>query len=123
MILTFSVIRQVRYFLSSPINITLLRKGTSLLMQSLMYTGGTFSPPAVMISSISHHINYTGIIYIHLLPLMRPVMYKKPSYIEYTINTTNIHNTQLALSKRPISPECNHPSSSIVSFVFSSMPR
>ena len=43
--------RQVRYFLWSPITKTLLRKGTSDLMRYSMGTGGMFSPPEVMMSS------------------------------------------------------------------------
>ena len=56
-LLTFNVNEQVKYFLLFPINIALLMKGTSLLMQSLMYTGGALSPPAVIISST--HTTFT----------------------------------------------------------------
>ncbi len=48
---TLRVTRHVKYFLWSPMTMTLLRKGTSLLMWFSMGTGGMFSPPEVMISS------------------------------------------------------------------------
>ena len=48
---TLSVMRHVRNFLLSPMTITLLRKGISLLIRLSMGTGGMFSPPDVMISS------------------------------------------------------------------------
>ena len=41
----------VTYFLLSPMIMTLLMKGNSLLMWSSMGTGAMFSPPEVMISS------------------------------------------------------------------------
>ena len=50
-ILTFRVIRHVRYFLLSPTIITLLRKGVSLRILDSKLTGGMFSPPEVMMSS------------------------------------------------------------------------
>lgn len=49
--LTFNVTKQERYFLLSPMTITLLIKGTSSLMASSMGTGAIFSPPAVIINS------------------------------------------------------------------------
>ena len=48
---TLRVTTHVTYFLLSPMIMTLLRKGTSLLMWSSMGTGAMFSPPEVMISS------------------------------------------------------------------------
>jgi hypothetical protein len=51
MIIILRVIRHVRNFLLSPINMTLLRKGTLALITFSMGTGGMFSPPDVMISS------------------------------------------------------------------------
>lgn len=40
-------------FLLSPISMALLRRGTASFTASSMGTGGMFSPPAVMISSVS----------------------------------------------------------------------
>mmetsp|Transcript_17424 Transcript_17424/g.20240 ORF Transcript_17424/g.20240 Transcript_17424/m.20240 type:complete len:200 (+) Transcript_17424:8-607(+) len=49
---TLKVISAERYFLSSPITITLLIIGQMFLRESSISTGATFSPPAVMISSL-----------------------------------------------------------------------
>uniref|UniRef100_A0A0K2V695 Uncharacterized protein n=1 Tax=Lepeophtheirus salmonis TaxID=72036 RepID=A0A0K2V695_LEPSM len=59
---TLSVRRQDKNFFLSPITIALLRRGISILIISSIKTGGTFSPPAVIISS-----------------LIRPVTLKYPS--------------------------------------------
>jgi hypothetical protein len=48
---TLRVSKQDRNFFLSPINIALLRIGTSTFNWSSIGTGAMFSPPAVMISS------------------------------------------------------------------------
>lgn len=48
---TFRVSSMDRNFLWSPINMALLIIGSSVFTASSMGTGGTFSPPAVMINS------------------------------------------------------------------------
>ena len=53
--LTLSVTTQDRYFLLSPMSMTLLRKGTASLILSSIGTGAMFSPPDVMISSIEKY--------------------------------------------------------------------
>ena len=49
---TLRVRRQLRNFLLSPMSMALLRQGSSSMMPSSISTGGTFSPPAVMMSSL-----------------------------------------------------------------------
>ena len=51
---TLSVNKQERNFLLSPITMTLLIRGTSSLIASSIGTGGIFSPPAVIISSVGN---------------------------------------------------------------------
>ena len=53
---TLSVSRTARNFFLSPISIQPLMHGNSSLMVSSMRMGATFSPPAVMISSVMVHI-------------------------------------------------------------------
>ena len=48
---TFKVSSMDRNFLWSPISMALLMIGSSVFTASSMGTGGTFSPPAVMINS------------------------------------------------------------------------
>lgn len=48
---TFNVRRMERNFLLSPISIALLMHGSCAFTSSSINTGGTFSPPAVIISS------------------------------------------------------------------------
>lgn len=48
---TFKVSSMDRNFLWSPISMALLIIGSSIFTASSMGTGGTFSPPAVMINS------------------------------------------------------------------------
>lgn len=48
---TFNVSSMDRNFLWSPISMALLMIGSSVFTASSMGIGGTFSPPAVMISS------------------------------------------------------------------------
>ena len=50
-VVTLSVSKHDKNFLLSPINIALLRIGTSTLSCSSIGTGAMFSPPAVMINS------------------------------------------------------------------------
>lgn len=49
---TFRVSSMDRNFLWSPISMALLMIGSSVFTASSMGTGGTFSPPAVMINSV-----------------------------------------------------------------------
>ena len=48
---TLSVTRQVRYFLSSPTTITLLRNGISFLISFSMGSGWIFTPPDRVITA------------------------------------------------------------------------
>lgn len=66
---TFNVISIVKYFLLSPTRNALLTVESSFLTKCSIWTGGIFSPPAVIINSFK-----------------RPVMYRNPFSSKYPMS-------------------------------------